>query len=391
MSMYHVKADGAMGVCKAQEGHCPFGGDSGVKHFTSATEAQAYAEELIRDTTDHNGGMKKMTKNSNGLKVTTYPTSEHGVHEATYSGWDGPDTIISAGGYVNGVYISPSEVEYAGLYDRLSPDVQAEMPMPDGYPGDWNDRILELKQSGRLSDEDAEILDAIWVSGEVCDGSVTIYGRDDGVTSWGEDDLRGLGLDRIDDDDDDDDEEDEEPTTIPTTTDDEPRMTTNQWGLKVTTWPPTESGVHSATYLGWRGSGASPHDDHVVSSGGWIDGEYVSPSDELGLNRLWERLPEEVKDELTDETYDPVEWNSKILELEKSGELSDEDEKILDAFWIEAEAFEGSVTIYGRDDDVSEMDEDDFRLLGLKRMDADELWSYGIFVDDDDDDEDEDE
>ena len=245
MSMYHVKSDGAMGVCKAQEGHCPFASDAGTKHFTNATEAQAYAEELIRDTTNHNGGMNKMTKTK-----------------------------------------------------------------------------------------------------------------------------------------------DEEPTTIPTD-DDEPQLTTNKWGLKVTTWP-TERGVHSASYLGWRGSGASPHDDHVVSSGGWIDGEYISPSDELGLNRLWERLPEEVKDELTDETYDPVEWNSKILELEKSGELSDEDEKILDAFWIEAEAFEGSVTIYGRDNDVSEMDEDDFRLLGLNRMDSDELWRYGVIVDDDDDDDDDD-
>ena len=390
MSMYHVKSDGAMGVCKAQEGHCPFGGDAGVKHFTSATEAQAYAEHVIKNTTD--GGMKKMTKNSNGLAVTTYPPSEHGCHEAVYSGWDGPDTIISAGGYVNGVYVPASEVwGLAGLYDRLSEDVRVEMPMPDGYPGDWNDKILELKKKG-VSDEDEEILDALWVSGEVCEGSVTIYGRDDSVTRLDEDDLYEMGLTRVDsDDDDDDDDEDEESPTLPTTTNNEPQLTTNKWGLKVTTWP-TERGVHSATYLGWRGSGASPHDDHVVSSGGWIDGEYIGSTDEIGLNRLWDRLPEDVRDELSDETYDPVEWNSKILELEKSGELSDEDEALLDAFWIEAEAFEGSVTIYGRDDDVSEMDEDDFRLLGLKRMDADELWSYGILVDDDDDDdEDEDE
>ena len=309
-----------------------------------------------------------------------WPTTEHGCHQATYDGWECDDVIISAGGYVNGVYVPASEVDSARLWDRLSEDVRAEMPSPDGCdPAEWNDRILELKQKG-VSYEDAELLEALWISGEVCDGEVTIYGTDDGVTRLDEDDLRGLGLDRIDDDDDDDeeDEEDEEPTTIPTD-DDEPQLTTNKWGLKVTTWP-TERGVHSASYLGWRGSGASPHDDHVVSSGGWIDGEYISPSDELGLNRLWERLPEEVKDELTDETYDPVEWNSKILELEKSGELSDEDEKILDAFWIEAEAFEGSVTIYGRDNDVSDMDEDDFRLLGLSRIESDE----------DEDDEDED-
>lgn len=377
MSMYHVKADGSMGRCTAKEGHCPFGGDSGVKHFTSESEAQAYAEGIIKTTTDNKGGMKKMTK-TKSPKV--WPTTEHGCHMATYSGWDGPDTIISAGGYVNGEYVPASEVwEFAGLYDKLSPEVTAEMPSPDGYPGDWNDKILELKKSGKLSDEDEEILDAIWVSGEVCEGEVTIYGTDDSVTKMDEDDLREMGLNRIDEDDDDDDEE-ESPTSV-TADDDEPKMTTNKWGLKVTTWP-TERGVHSATYLGWDGP------DTIINAGGWISGEYIAPTDEIGLNRAWKSLPEDVRDEMSDCT--PVEWNSKILELEKSGDLSPEDEALLEAFWTEGEVFGGSVTIYGRDDDVSGLDEDDLERLGLRRLDADELWHMGI-VDDDDDDDDEDE
>ena len=234
MSRYHVKADGSMGQCTAQEGHCPFGGDAGVKHFTSATEAQAYAEKIVKTTT--NGGMNKMTKTK-----------------------------------------------------------------------------------------------------------------------------------------------DEEPTTPD---DDEPRMKENRWGLKVTTWP-TERGVHSATYLGWDGP------DTIINAGGWISGEYIAPTDEIGLNRAWKSLPEDVRDEMSDCT--PVEWNSKILELEKSGDLSPEDEALLEAFWTEGEVFGGSVTIYGRDDDVSGLDEDDLERLGLRRLDADELWHMGIVDDDDDDDDDEDE
>ena len=408
MSMYHVKSDGSMGNCTAKEGHCPFGGDSRPTHFTSATEAQAYAEELIRDTTDHNGGMK-MTKtkdeepttptptdngvpkeNTYGLAVTTYPTTEHGVHWAAYPGWEGDDVIISSGGYVDGVYIDPAEVESAGLYDQLSEDVRDEMePLRGDWPGNWNGKIIELK--GRVSPRDEELLEALWISGEVYDGEVTVYGTDD-VSEMNESDLHSWGLYRIDDDDEEDEDEDDEPTTptIPDSDDDAPSMTKNQWGLKVTTWPP-EQDVHSATYLGWGGD----DDYEIVNAGGWVDGEYIS-SHEVYSAGLFDRLSTEVREEM--ESLDgqgtggatPVEWNGKILELEKKG-VSPEDETLLDALWIEGEVFNGSTTIYGCDDDVAEMDEDDFRRLGLRRLDADALWHLGIIVDDDDDDEDEDE
>ena len=48
MSRYHVKADGSMGVCTAKEGHCPFGGEEGTRHFTNKVEAQKYSEERIK-------------------------------------------------------------------------------------------------------------------------------------------------------------------------------------------------------------------------------------------------------------------------------------------------------------------------------------------------------
>ena len=48
MARYHVKADGSMGICTAKEGHCPFGGEEGTRHFTNKVEAQKYSEERIK-------------------------------------------------------------------------------------------------------------------------------------------------------------------------------------------------------------------------------------------------------------------------------------------------------------------------------------------------------
>ena len=142
---------------------------------------------------------------------TTYPTTEHGVHVTSYRGWAadswaGDDAIISAGGYVDGRYVSSSEVEQAGLWDRLSEDVRGEMaPLAGGDPADWNDKILEL--SGRVSHEDEELLDAMWISAEVFGGEVTVYGTDDDVTKMDYQDLVDLGLHEVESDEDDEDED----------------------------------------------------------------------------------------------------------------------------------------------------------------------------------------
>ena len=140
---------------------------------------------------------------------TTYPTTEHGVHMADYRGWDGPDAIISAGGWVDGVYVPSSEVDTISLFERLSEDVQAEMePLAGDWPGFWNDKILELR--GHVSHEDEELLEALWISEEVVDGSVTVYGVDDDVTKMDHEDFEDLGLHRVGVDEDDEDEDDED-------------------------------------------------------------------------------------------------------------------------------------------------------------------------------------
>lgn len=139
---------------------------------------------------------------------TTYPNTEHGVHMADYCGWDGDDAIISAGGWVDGVYVTSSEVDSAGLFERLSEDVQAEMePLAGGWPAEWNDKILELQDD--VDPKDAELLAALWISEEVVDGSVTVYGVDDDVTKMDHEDFENLGLHRVGFDEDDEDEDED--------------------------------------------------------------------------------------------------------------------------------------------------------------------------------------
>ena len=70
MARYHVRADGSMGVCTAKEGNCPFGGESGTRHFTNKSEAQAYSEERIKAVEagkSLGGGFRKNLKDSKTL------------------------------------------------------------------------------------------------------------------------------------------------------------------------------------------------------------------------------------------------------------------------------------------------------------------------------------
>lgn len=127
--------------------------------------------------------------------INTY-TSPAGVHEATYAGWTGDDDeIIYAGGYVNGSFVRPDEIDRVGLFDKLSEDVKAEMePQAGGSPVFWNDKILEIQDD--VDPRDAELLEALWIGAAVYDGVVTVYGVDDGVTKMDEDDFEILGLHR---------------------------------------------------------------------------------------------------------------------------------------------------------------------------------------------------
>lgn len=148
-------------------------------------------------------------RESNGTTsvMLTYATPA-GVHAATYLGWDGPDVIIYAGGYVDGSFVRSDEVDRAGLFDKLSEDVRAELePLAGDYPGFWNGKILEMLDDA--DPKDVELLEALWIGEEVYGGSVTVYGVDDDVTTMDESDFEILGLHRIESDEDDEDDEDD--------------------------------------------------------------------------------------------------------------------------------------------------------------------------------------
>lgn len=132
-------------------------------------------------------------------------TTPAGVHAAVYPGWDGDDAIIWAGGYVDGTFVRPDEVDRAGLFDKLSEDVRAELePLAGDWPGFWNGKILEMLDDA--DPKDVELLEALWIGEEVCDGSVTVYGIDDDVTNMDESDFEILGLHRVESDEDDEDD-----------------------------------------------------------------------------------------------------------------------------------------------------------------------------------------
>ena len=151
--------------------------------------------EIYDDGVDVDEILRLRKYDASAAIINSY-TSSAGVHEATYAGWTGDDDeIIYAGGYVNGSFVRSDEVYRAGLFDKLSEDVKAEMePQADGSPVFWNDKILEIQDD--VDPKDAELLEALWIGAAVYDGVVTVYGVDDGVTKMDEDDFEILGLHR---------------------------------------------------------------------------------------------------------------------------------------------------------------------------------------------------
>ena len=117
-------------------------------------------------------------------------------------------------------------------------------------------------------------------------------------------------------------------------------------------------GVHEATYVGWDG------DDEIIYAGGYVDGSFVR-SDEVNRAGLFDKLSEDVKVEMEPAGDNPVCWNSKILKIQD--DVDPKDAELLDALWIRAKVSYGVVTVYGVDDGVTKMDEDDFEILGLYR------------------------
>lgn len=165
--------------------------------------------DVYDDGADVNKILGLRKPNGSALVGWSY-TTQAGVHAAVYSGWDGDDAIIWAGGYVDGSYVGSDDVERAGLFEKLSEDVRAELePLAGGDPAEWNGKILEMEDN--LGPDDTELLAALWIGEEVVDGEVTVYGVDDDVMNMDEYDFEiALGLHRVEPDEDDEDEDEDE-------------------------------------------------------------------------------------------------------------------------------------------------------------------------------------
>ena len=127
----------------------------------------------------------------------------------------------------------------------------------------------------------------------------------------------------------------------------------------------TPAGVDVAVYPGWTG------DDEIIYSGDYVDGVYIRRPAEVESAGLFEKLPEDVRAELEPlRGGDPADWNGKILEIDDNVDLKYVG--LLYALWIDKAVYEGVVTVYGVDGDVDNMDESDFKNLGLHRVESDE-------------------
>ena len=76
MARYHVKADGSMGVCTAKEGHCPYGGEEGTKHFSNKADAMRYAEQVIESKETRDTSLRRSSSNGGGSQPPSTPTTE---------------------------------------------------------------------------------------------------------------------------------------------------------------------------------------------------------------------------------------------------------------------------------------------------------------------------
>ena len=169
MARYHVKADGSMGVCTAQEGHCPFGGEEGTRHFTSKTEAQRYSEGRIKAT---GASSHERLKRDSGTKRSTASKREEDrvrlSSELLYGGVFTQDQLNEVGAKVDRVHerlMAPSwddvktalKQEYKGedLDDALLAVSYATLPATDlngiSYNHQQEKNLKAIRQATRPS------------------------------------------------------------------------------------------------------------------------------------------------------------------------------------------------------------------------------------------------
>lgn len=380
---YHVKADGSMGVCKAQDGNCPFS-DEGAKHFTNETEAQAYAEKMI--STTNKGGLKMKKNLTNGEdfmeidpitmddrkemetkmnedRVANTKANAFGqpTNESVVKAWDAFDKRVAE------VYDPNTEVEIergsrqvfgiGGAGDIIRGiEIRKEDPTPaDGldawtrvsdFMGDIFPQFVNPAEDRALFivDEWNDLMDAIVDDEDETTPEIRQAAEDQKIVAIGRQNGSVIGMEVYDDGVDMDEilglrEHNGLATVMHTHT--------------------TSAGVHVAVYPGWYG------DDEIIWAGGYVAGSFVRP-DEVDRAGLFDRLSEDVRDELEPLAGgNPEDWNGKILEMQD--DVDPKDAELLEALWIGEEVYDGTVTVYGTDDDVMNMNEDDFAILGLNR------------------------
>ena len=127
MARYHVRADGSMGVCTAKEGHCPFGGEEGTKHFTNKTEAQRCSEERIKTT---GASSHERLKRDPGTKRTAASKHEEArvrsSLELLYGGMFTKDQLDAVGAKVDQVHESLMAPSWDDVKTALKQEYKGE-------------------------------------------------------------------------------------------------------------------------------------------------------------------------------------------------------------------------------------------------------------------------
>lgn len=151
MARYHVKADGSMGVCTAQEGNCPYGGEEGTKHFSNKADAMRYAEQVIESKETRDTSLRRSSSNGGGSKPPSTPTTDSASEDSNDPSrkWIGKNlnqAIIA--------HTSDAEVNSIAYLDMDSIVRKAA----EGYEGAWDDgdastpeESRDLEKIGRLA------------------------------------------------------------------------------------------------------------------------------------------------------------------------------------------------------------------------------------------------
>lgn len=142
MARYHVKADGSMGVCTAQEGNCPYGGEEGTKHFSNKADAMRYAEQVIKSKETRDISLRRSSSNGGGSQPPSTPTTEDSNDPSRK--WIGKN--------LNQVIVSYTpESGFEPIPSHQIASIVREAAK--GYEGDWEDGDASTPEESRDLDK----------------------------------------------------------------------------------------------------------------------------------------------------------------------------------------------------------------------------------------------